>query len=196
MKRILIIIIAAVLSWSASGQIVSQGGMTTYKIKKEIRKSPIKKGGRWFTDVAFGGYPLGYGMDAEISGIYGWQFNNFFFLGGGLRLTSTIGKDELVALSPIINFKTYFTTTRVIPLVALELGYNIGLNTGNALYSDYFSYPCQSLTGFTASLGLGFEYKYFGFQFVVMDIDFISTGVNTHYKEGEIGLLAKFSFNF
>lgn len=74
MKRILIIILVAMLSWSASGQIITGAGMTTYKVKKE--QYAIAKGYRGFAEV-------GAGMAFEIGTIHGYQFNNYVFVGGG-----------------------------------------------------------------------------------------------------------------
>ncbi len=61
----------------------------------------------------------------EISTAHGYQFNNYFFLGGGVGVTYYTDA-ELVTLPFFTNFRANFTNKRITPFADVKLGYSMG----------------------------------------------------------------------
>lgn len=95
-----------------------------------IQSSGITKGYRFFVDVAdtFG---VGDWIDnrVEISTTHGYQFNEHFFIGGGIGVHYYYDED-FVAIPIFANMRIDLSKTKVTPFIDMRAGYSIYQYTG------------------------------------------------------------------
>ena len=84
------------------------------------------KGYKGFVDFAYIGDVSDYNASKiELSTSHGYQFNNYFFVGGGVALNYYTDAD-LVAAPIYANFRANFINKRVTPFADVKTGYAVG----------------------------------------------------------------------
>lgn len=99
-----------------------------YRKDTNDRKTARKtlKGYKGFVDLACIGDVSDYDASKiELSTSHGYQFNNYFFVGGGVALNYYADAD-LVAAPIYANFRANFINKRITPFADVKTGYSVG----------------------------------------------------------------------
>ena len=95
-----------------------------YNNRKMARKT--LKGYKGFVDFGYIGDVSDYNASkVELSTSHGYQFNNYFFVGGGAALDYYTDAD-LFAIPIFANFKANFINKKVTPFADVKAGYSVG----------------------------------------------------------------------
>lgn len=135
MKKLIILFIAALLSTGAYA--ADTGNGYDEKIAKLIARNTMR-GYHCFVDLGMGvtlhdfdGFASdsksqGFGIDILTS--HGFQFNNFFFLGGGAGITECTETNIMVPI--FANMRINILNRRISPVIDIKGGYAVGDHDG------------------------------------------------------------------
>lgn len=137
------------------------------RYKRDYRQNPRNtlKGYKGFVD-------LGYVVDLsdnnadkiEISTSHGYQFNNYFYLGGGAAVDFYTDAD-LISVPIFADFRANFINKKVTPFADVKLGYSVGDVEG--LYATTGVGVRFSLKGKKAiNLKLEYNYQQYDYYYV------------------------------
>lgn len=152
MRKIIILLIATLLS--AGAYAADIGNMNGEKVAKLIARNTMR-GYHGFVELGMGvtihdliwingekseyHKPRGFGI--EVLTTHGFQFNNFFFLGGGVGINECTETNVMV---PIFgDLRVNVINKRISPVVDLKGGYAVGDH-----YGVYFSFNAGARFGF------------------------------------------------
>jgi len=150
---------------------------------RDLRKSARNtlKGYKGFIDAATIGNVNGYDASfMEISTTHGYQFNNYFFLGGGIAL-NYYADAELTTAPIYAAFRANFINKKVSPFADIKLGYTVG-----------------DLRGTYASIGIGVRFSLKGRKALNLACVY-SEQDNEWYSDNSVsylGLGVRFGFEF
>ena len=111
-----------------------------YNSRKAARNT--LKGYKGFIDFGYIGDVSDYNASkVELSTSHGYQFNNYFFVGGGVAVDYYTDADVIAA--PIFaNFRANFINKKVTPFADVKMGYSVG-----------------DVEGFYTSIGMGVRFS-------------------------------------
>ncbi len=135
MKKLIILFIAALLSTGAYA--ADTGNGYDEKIAKLIARNTMR-GYHGFVDLGMGvtlhdfdgfaGDSKSQGFGIDILTSHGFQFNNFFFLGGGAGITECTETNIMVPI--FANMRTNILNRRISPVIDIKGGYAVGDHDG------------------------------------------------------------------
>ena len=136
MKKLIILFILAVLL-PAGAYAADTGNMDGEKVAKLIARNTMR-GYHGFVELGMGvtmhnfdGFASdsksqGFGIDILTS--HGFQFNNFFFLGGGAGITECTETNIMVPI--FANMRINILNRRISPVIDIKGGYAVGDHDG------------------------------------------------------------------
>lgn len=84
------------------------------------------KGYKGFVDVGYIADLSDYNADkVEVSTSHGYQFNNYFYVGGGVAVDFYTDAD-LIAAPIFVDFRANFINKRITPFADIKTGYSVG----------------------------------------------------------------------
>lgn len=98
------------------------------RYKKDYRQNPRStlKGYKGFVDFGFiGDINDNDANKVEISTSHGYQFNNYFYVGGGLAASIYTDLD-LVTVPFFVDFRANFINKKITPFADIKTGYSVG----------------------------------------------------------------------
>ena len=135
MKKLIILFIAALLSTGAYA--ADTGNGYDEKIAKLIARNTMR-GYHGFVDLGMGvtlhdfdgfaGDSKSQGFGIDILTSHGFQFNNFFFLGGGAGITECTETNIMVPI--FANMRINILNRRISPVIDIKGGYAVGDHDG------------------------------------------------------------------
>ena len=164
-----------------------------YSERKQARNT--MKGYKGFADI-------GYLFDVsdnnankfEISTSHGYQFNNYFFVGGGVAM-DYYNDAEVFAVPVFANFRANFINNKVTPFGDVKLGYSAGDVEG-----VYLSMAVGVRLALTQKTAINFrlEYAAQGYDYTYRDFYYGSSNSYRYYDDymtlSNIGLKVGFEF--
>lgn len=164
MKRFAIIVAAIFLAQTLSAQIITSRNIIQ---DRDTGRNVLQKGYRGFAEGALMINPdIEYRLGFNISTIHGYQFNHWFYMGGGVGLSGADmphAHNVAMAVPIFVDFRCYFSRTRRLkPFIGLQLGYNISCGSkeitydwGDVQYNHVYVYGKPHILA-----GAGLEYKW------------------------------------
>ena len=183
MRRLILVICAAMFAQIACAQIITSRNITFQKKERPKREFGLKRGYRGFVEAGVSYNVCSFdedntGVGFDITTTHGYQFNKHLFLGVG---TGVLGENhkyddcKMKYMIPLFaDVKVYFTKTKARPFVELQVGYDFaagGKNirthydqlwdyaAGILAFGDYSTYMVRN--GLHLQAGFGVEYKRF-----------------------------------
>ncbi len=190
MRRLILVICAAMFAQIACAQIITSRNITFQKKERPKREFELKRGYRGFIEAGVSYNVCSFdedntGVGFDITTTHGYQFNKHLFLGVG---TGVLGENhkyddsKMKYMIPLFaDAKVYFTKTKARPFVELRVGYDFaagGKNIRTAyeyersrIYDDYgnswtevtahYDYAYRVRNGLHLQTGFGVEYNRF-----------------------------------
>ena len=170
MRKITIFIIAVLLSVGAYAA-DNIAGMDSVKVAKLIARNTLR-GYKGFVELGMGATlhdfdyvgdgiandnePTGFGV--EVLTTHGYQFNNFFFLGGGVGVSECTETNVMVPI--FADMRINVLNRRITPVIDIKGGYAVGDHHG---------------AFFSANIGIriGFKGKKKSAVYVMADMSFL-----------------------
>lgn len=167
--------------------------INSYRYKKQVKNT--LRGYKGFVDA-------GYLFDVsdndankfELSTSHGYQFNNYFFVGGGLAFNH-YSEAGLCAVPIFANFRANFINNKVTPFGDVKVGYTAGDIEG-----AYVSMAVGVRVALAKKMALNFrlEYAAQGYDYEYRDFYYGSYSSYAYYEEymtlSNIGLKVGFEF--
>lgn len=135
MKKLIILFIAALLP--AGAYAAGTGNMDGEKVAKLIARNTMR-GYHGFVELGMGvtmhnfdGFASdskSHGFGIDVLTTHGFQFNNFFFLGGGAGITECTETNIMVPI--FANMRINILNRRISPVIDIKGGYAVGDHDG------------------------------------------------------------------
>jgi len=154
---------------------------------KKDNKSSLR-GYKGFVDVGYSAGVGDWGEDRfEVSTAHGYQFNNFFFIGGGAGL-HYYTDSEYFGVPIFANFRANFTKTKIAPFGDVKVGYSIG--DFNGTYGS-LAIGVRFTLKAKKALHLSLGYSNQGVEY-----DYYSSSYYYYSEENSTAITLKFGFEF
>lgn len=167
--------------------------VNSYRFKKQAKNG--LRGYKGFVDTGYLFDVSDYNTNKfEVSTSHGYQFNNYFFVGGGLAL-DYYNDLELAAVPIFANFRANFINNKVTPFGDVKVGYTAGDIEG-----AYASFAVGVRVALVKKMALNFRLEYVvqGWDYEGRDFYYGSSNSYYYYDDSmtlnNIGLKVGFEF--